>query len=90
MYRNVVPSTVTQHVVTAFRAELAPACEQIAEQGMAVLTDIARLTPESVTRFLVGGFMEVLRSWMEDPDATDLQGRVGAHSTPSTRCSAIS
>ena len=28
---------------------------------------IASLTPESVTRFLVGGFMEVLRSWMEDP-----------------------
>ena len=25
MYRNIVPSAVTQHVVTAFRAELAPA-----------------------------------------------------------------
>ena len=37
---------------------------------------IAGLTPESVSRFLVGGFMEVLRSWMEDPDATDLRGRV--------------
>lgn len=78
MYRNIVPSAVTQRVVTAFRAELQPACEQIARQGMPVVSPIASLTPESVTRFLVGGFMEVLRSWMEDPDSTDLSGRVGA------------
>ena len=43
---------------------------------MPVVAPIAGLTPESVTRFLVGGFMEVLRSWMEDPDSTDLSGRV--------------
>src|ERR1700754_118468 len=34
MYRNIVPSAVTQRVVTAFRAELLPACEEIAVQGM--------------------------------------------------------
>lgn len=78
MYRNIVPSAVTQRVVTAFRAELQPACEEIAEQGMPVVSPIASLTPESVTRFLVGGFMEVLRSWMEDQDTTDLSGRVSA------------
>lgn len=78
MYRNIVPSAVTQRVVTAFRAELLPACEQIAVEGMPVVTTIASLSPEAVTRFLVGGFMEVLRSWMEDPDASDLNGRVGA------------
>lgn len=78
MYRNIVPSTVTQRVVTAFRSALYPACEQIAAQGMAVLATIAPLPPESVTRFLVGGFMEVLRSWMEDPDATELHARVAA------------
>lgn len=78
MYRNIVPSAVTQRVVTAFRAELQPACEEIATQGMPVVSPIASLTPESVTRFLVGGFMEVLRSWMEDPDSTDLSGRVRA------------
>lgn len=78
MYRNIVPSAVTQRVVTAFRVELLPACEQIAVEGMPVVSTIASLTPEAVTRFLVGGFMEVLRSWMEDPDATDLSGRVGA------------
>jgi AcrR family transcriptional regulator len=78
MYRNVVPSAVTQRVVTAFRAELLPACEEIAAQAMPVVNTIASLTPESVTRFLVGGFMEVLRSWMEDPESTDLRGRVGA------------
>jgi len=78
MYRNIVPSAVTQRVVTAFRAELQPACVQIATQSMPVVSPIASLTPESVTRFLVGGFMEVLRSWMEDPDSTDLSGRVGA------------
>jgi AcrR family transcriptional regulator len=78
MYRNVVSSAVTQRVVTAYRAELVPACEEIATQGMPVVTRIASLTPESVTRFLVGGFMEVLRSWMEDPDSTDLRGRVSA------------
>ena len=78
MYRNIVPSAVTQRVVTAFRAELQPACEEIATQGMPVVSPIASLTPESVTRFLVGGFMEVLRSWMEDPDSTDLSGRVSA------------
>jgi AcrR family transcriptional regulator len=77
MYRNVVPSAVTQRVVNAFRAELAPACEQIATDGMPMVTTIASLTPDSVSRFLVGGFMEVLRSWMEDEDATDLRGRVG-------------
>ena len=78
MYRNIVPSAVTQRVVTAFRAELQPACEEIATQGMPVVSPIASLTPESVSRFLVGGFMEVLRSWMEDPDSTDLSGRVRA------------
>ena len=78
MYRNIVPSAVTQRVVTAFRAELQPACAQIATQGMPVVSPIASLTPESVTRFLVGGFMEVLRSWMEDPDSNDLSGRVRA------------
>jgi AcrR family transcriptional regulator len=78
MYRNIVPSAVTQRVVTAFRAELQPSCEEIARQGMPVVSPIASLTPESVTRFLVGGFMEVLRSWMEDPDSADLSGRVGA------------
>jgi AcrR family transcriptional regulator len=78
MYRNIVPSAVTQRVVTAFRAELQPACEAIAEHGMPVVSPIAGLTPESVSRFLVGGFMEVLRSWMEDPDSTDVTGRVRA------------
>jgi AcrR family transcriptional regulator len=78
MYRNVVPSAVTQRVVSALRAELLPACEEIAAQGMPVVTTIAGLSPESVSRFLVGGFMEVLRSWMEDPAATDLGGRVSA------------
>ena len=78
MYRNIVPSAVTQRVVAAFRAELAPACEEIAAEGMPVVTTVAGLTPESVSRFLIGGFMEVLRSWMEDPDATDLRGRVSA------------
>jgi AcrR family transcriptional regulator len=78
MYRNIVPSSVTQRVVTAFRAELQPACLQIAEQGMPLVSPVAGLTPESVSRFLVGGFMEVLRSWMESPDPTDLSGRVAA------------
>ena len=73
---DIVPSAVTPRVVAAFRAELAPACEQIAAEGMRVVTTVASLTPESVSRFLIGGFMEVLRSWMEDPDATDLRGRV--------------
>ncbi len=76
MYRNIVPSAVTQRVVEAFRTELAPACEEIAAQAMPVVSPIAALSPESVSRFLVGGFMEVLRSWMEDPAATDLAGRV--------------
>jgi AcrR family transcriptional regulator len=76
MYRNIVPSAVTQRVVAAFRAELAPACEEIATAGMPAVTTVASLTPEAVTRFLVGGFMEVLRSWMEDRDAADLRGRV--------------
>jgi AcrR family transcriptional regulator len=78
MYRNIVPSAVTQRVVTAFRAELQPACLQIATLGMPLVCPVAGLTPESVSRFLVGGFMEVLRSWMEDPNPTDLSGRVGA------------
>jgi AcrR family transcriptional regulator len=78
MYRNIVPSAVTQRVVTAFRAELLPACEEIAAAGMPIVTAITTVTPDSVSRFLVGGFMEVLRSWMEDPDATDLTGRVSA------------
>ena len=78
MYRNVVPSAVTQRVVMAFRAELLPACEEIAEQGMRVVGPIADIAPDAVSHFLVGGFQEVLRSWMEDPDATDLRGRVTA------------
>ncbi|WP_006243599.1 TetR/AcrR family transcriptional regulator [Mycolicibacterium tusciae] len=77
-YRNVVPSAVMQRVATAFRAELFPACEEMAALAMPAVTTTASLSPEGVTRFLVGGFMEVLRSWMEDPDATDLSGRVSA------------
>lgn len=78
MYRNIVPSAVTLRVVAAFRAELFPACEEIAAAGMPAVTTVASLTPAAVTRFLVGGFMEVLRSWMEDPESTDLSGRVSA------------
>lgn len=78
MYRNVVPSAVTQRVVSAFREELLPACEEIAARGLHVVGPIADIAQESVSRFLVGGFQEVLRSWMEDPDATDLRGRVTA------------
>ena len=76
MYRNVVPSAVTQRVVTAFRDELLPACQEIAAQAMRVVGPIADITPDAVSRFLVGGFQEVLRSWMEDPAPTDLRGRV--------------
>lgn len=84
MYRNVVPSSVTQRVVSAFRTELAPACAEIARTGTGPggpVTPIAGLTEEAVTRFLVGGFMEVLRAWMEEPearDARDLRDRVAA------------
>jgi AcrR family transcriptional regulator len=78
MYRNVVPSAVTQRAVAAFRAELLPACEEMAAQAMPVLGPITDIAPESVSRFLVGGFQEVLRSWMEDAEATDLRRRVTA------------
>lgn len=81
-YRNVVPSAVTQRVVMAFRDELLPACEEIAAQGMRVVGPIADVAPDAVSRFLVGGFQEVLRSWMEDPSpedpASDLRARVSA------------
>jgi AcrR family transcriptional regulator len=78
MYRNVVPSAVTQRVVAAFRAELLPPCQEIAAQGMRIVGAVADIPQDAVSRFLVGGFQEVLRSWMEDPDATDLRGRVTA------------
>jgi AcrR family transcriptional regulator len=76
VYRNVVPSAVTQRVVAAFRAELLPACEDMARAALPVVASIADLENDSVSRFLVGGLQEVLRSWMEDPDASDLRGRV--------------
>ncbi len=78
MYRNVVPSAVTLRVMAAFREELAPACDQIAAEATASVANVSGLSPESVSRFLVGGFIEVLRSWMDDPQATDLRGRVTA------------
>ena len=78
MYRNVVPSAVTQRVVTAFRAELRRRARRSRRGHAGRRRRSPRLTPEAVSRFLVGGFMEVLRSWMEDPDPTDLSGRVAA------------
>lgn len=78
MCHNIVPSTVNQQLLTAYREALLVPCRRIATQGMAVLDTVAPLPAEAVTRFLVGGFLEVLRSWMEDPDATDLAARVGA------------
>ena len=78
VYRNVVPSAVTQRVVAAFRAEILPACEEITALGMPAIGGPADVTPAAVSRFLVGGFQEVLRSWMEDPDVTDLRARVTA------------
>lgn len=76
--RNVVPSTVHQHVLVTYRDALYAPCRRIAGQGMEVLDAVSSLPAEAVTRFLVGGLVEVLRSWMEDPDATDLNGRVQA------------
>ncbi|TFV58041.1 TetR/AcrR family transcriptional regulator [Mycobacterium sp. PS03-16] len=78
MYRNVVGSTVAQRVVSAFRDELLPACRRIAEDAAPALPAVAALSPDAVSRFLVGGFVEVLRSWMEDPDSEDLDTRVTA------------
>jgi AcrR family transcriptional regulator len=82
MYRNVVPSPVAQKVVAAFRGELLPACEELAARALPVVGAAAGLEPGAVSRFLVGGFQEVLRSWMEDPSesgqAVDLVGRVTA------------
>lgn len=82
MYRNIVPSAVTQRVVAAFRAELLPACEELARQAIPAVDAAAGLAPERVGRFLVGGFQEVLRSWMEEyptsENPTDLRGRVTA------------
>ena len=82
MYRNVVPSAVAQRVVAAFRAELLPACEELAARALPVVGTAAGLEPHSVSRFLVGGFQEVLRSWMEDDSesghAADLLDRVTA------------
>jgi AcrR family transcriptional regulator len=81
MYRNVVPSAVTLRVVGAYRDELTPPTAEIARRGMAVVAPIAGLAVEAVTRFLVGGFLEVLRSWMEAPEALgarDLRDRVTA------------
>ena len=77
VYHHVVPSAVTQRVVAAFRAELLPACQEMAEAAMPVVGSIAGLDVDAVSRFLVGGFQEVLWSWMEDPQAhTDLRSRV--------------
>ncbi|VEG55363.1 TetR family transcriptional regulator [Mycolicibacterium aurum] len=78
MCRNIVPSTVNHHVLTMYRDALMAPCRQIAAEGMAVLDSIAPLPADAVSRFLVGGFMEVLRSWMEDPHASDLHSRVRA------------
>ncbi|WP_024444858.1 TetR/AcrR family transcriptional regulator [Mycolicibacterium iranicum] len=78
LFRHVVPSTVNQYVLVTYRDALRAPCEQIASQGMAVLDTITSISADAVTRFLVGGFTEVLRSWMEDPDATDLSLRIGA------------
>lgn len=75
---NIVPSTVNQHVLTTYRDALLAPCRQIAAEGMTVLDSIAPLPADAVSRFLVGGFMEVLRSWMEDPHASDLHSRVRA------------
>ncbi len=78
VYRHVVSSTVAQRVVAAFRAELTPACEEMAAAAIPAVTAIAGVAPDAVTRFLVGGFTEVLRSWMDDPSAADLTDRVRA------------
>ncbi len=77
-YHNVVTSTVARRVAVAFHAELLGPCEEIATAAMPGIAPIAGVTTGAVTRFLVGGFMEVLRSWMEDPHASDLGGRVRA------------
>ncbi|UXA15988.1 TetR/AcrR family transcriptional regulator [Mycobacterium sp. SMC-4] len=76
--RNIASSTVHQHVLAEYREALVPPCRQIADQSMTVLTTVAPLTAEAVTRFLVGGLTEVLRSWMEAPQATDLLARARA------------
>jgi AcrR family transcriptional regulator len=78
MYRNIVPSTVSLRAAAAFRAQLAPPCREIAAQGTPAVSAVAGVTAESVAGFLIGGFMEVLRSWMEDPAPSDLRSKAGA------------
>lgn len=78
VYRHVVGSTVTQRVFAAFRAELLPACREMALRAMPRMAAISEVDPDTVARFLVGGFGEVLRSWMEDPKPTNLHDRVVA------------
>jgi len=78
IYRNIVPSAVTQRVVTAFAKNCSRPASRSRSRACHLSLRFAGLTPESVSRFLVGGFVEVLRSWMENPDPTDLSGRVGA------------
>ena len=78
LFRNVVLSTVNQQVLVTYRDALLAPCREIAAHGMAVLDTVSPIPADAVTRFLVGGFVEVLRSWMDDPSATDLDARAGA------------
>ena len=68
MYHNVVSSAVTHASWRpSARTRSPPAWRS--PPGHAVVGAIAAPSPDAVSRFLVGGFQEVLRSWMEDPDA---------------------
>ena len=79
MYRNVVPSAVTQRVVAAFRAELLPACEEIAAQGMRIVGAVADIPPgrPSAASWSADSRRSCAPGW-KTPTATDLRGRVTA------------
>ena len=69
-------------IASRFAGPAATVILNLAARALPVVGAAAGLEPGAVSRFLVGGFQEVLRSWMEDPSesgqAADLLARVTA------------
>lgn len=66
LYRNLYPGVVSERAADAFRAELQPACRALARQRAAADADVRSI--DTVTRFLTGGFLELLRQITDDGD----------------------
>ncbi|WP_185091071.1 TetR/AcrR family transcriptional regulator [Gordonia oryzae] len=68
-YRNLYPSLASQRCAEVFRSRLRPQCEEIVVSLRSGVNGSGSVSADTLTTFLLGGFMEILAAWAASPGA---------------------